>query len=70
MDGDLVLQRRGGFMPEKIAQGLLLAGLRDGRDPVKIGPKRGQFAGLGDIAELAASFALELPPPVATLLKS
>ena len=34
MDGDLVLQRRGGFMPEKIAQGLLLAGLRDGRDPV------------------------------------
>jgi hypothetical protein len=33
------------------------------------GPKRGQFAGLGDIAELAASFALELPPPVAALLK-
>ncbi len=54
----------------EIAQGLLLACLRDGSNPVVFSSKGGQFVGLCDIIEPLAHPPLIMSPPVATLLKS
>lgn len=65
--GDALEEIGEGFV--EIAQRLLLTGLRNGGDPVELTAKGGQFAGLRHVIETLAGLALELPPPLAALLK-
>ena len=53
----------------EIAQCLLLAGLRDGSNPVVLAAQRGQLAGLHDVIESRSGLALIVPPPVAALFE-
>ncbi|SKB96584.1 hypothetical protein SAMN05660750_03293 [Bosea thiooxidans] len=53
----------------EVTQGLLLAGLCDGGDPVVFSAEPCQLSALGCIIEMPPSLAVVLPPPVATLLK-
>nr|WP_258768570.1 hypothetical protein [Bradyrhizobium arachidis] len=53
----------------EIAQCLLLAGLRYGRNPVKGGTKRGQLPALAGVANSASGPGRVLPPEVFPLVK-
>lgn len=53
----------------EIAQSLLLAGLRNGRDPVKLGAEICQLPRLRRETKLSSGLTFVLTPPVLTLLK-
>lgn len=66
--GDAFEETGVGFV--EIAQGLLLAGLRDGGDPIEFGAEIGEFLGLGDVAQGFPGVGLVLSIPVAALFQS
>src|SRR5690606_33338507 len=53
----------------EVTQRLLLAGLRDGSDPVVFGSEDREITGLSDVVQAATGLSLIMPPPVAPLLK-